>query len=123
MQEAVDHGRVTADDLYEADELANQRTVAHGPLDPDDTWNLWADFANNVYHSWRVGPQLRERPEDEPRVRLPAEPARQYLKWDPKAWFSGSSIPNGTASSSCETRCLHAMLGLRATNQKNERKI
>eukprot|EP00971_Amphidinium_carterae_P295820 5875040-Amphidinium_carterae.1 len=29
-----------------------------------------------VFHFWRlVGPQLRERPEAEPRVRLPREPA------------------------------------------------
>eukprot|EP00971_Amphidinium_carterae_P021974 433399-Amphidinium_carterae.1 len=28
-----------------------------------------------VYHFWRlVGPQLRERPEEQPRARLPAEP-------------------------------------------------
>eukprot|EP00971_Amphidinium_carterae_P291453 5786107-Amphidinium_carterae.2 len=28
-----------------------------------------------AYHFWRlVGPQLRERPEEQPRARLPAEP-------------------------------------------------
>eukprot|EP00971_Amphidinium_carterae_P078713 1557235-Amphidinium_carterae.1 len=58
----------------QADELANQGTDAHGPLDPDATWTRWADFAYEVYHFWRmVGPQFRERLETEPRVRLPAE--------------------------------------------------
>eukprot|EP00971_Amphidinium_carterae_P181289 3596469-Amphidinium_carterae.1 len=33
-----------------------------------------------VYHFWRlVGPQLRERPEEQPRVKLPAEPNHQSL--------------------------------------------
>eukprot|EP00971_Amphidinium_carterae_P105755 2094397-Amphidinium_carterae.1 len=45
-----------------------------GPLEPDAHWLSWADFANKVYHIWRLdGPQLRERPEDERRVRLPVE--------------------------------------------------
>eukprot|EP00971_Amphidinium_carterae_P003232 63736-Amphidinium_carterae.1 len=58
----------------QADELANQGTAAHGPLDLDATWTRWADFANKVYHFWRlVGPQLRERPDTEPRVRLQAK--------------------------------------------------
>eukprot|EP00971_Amphidinium_carterae_P061504 1217423-Amphidinium_carterae.1 len=46
----------------QADELANQGTAAHGPLDPHATWTRLADFANKVYHfsNWRlVGPQLR----------------------------------------------------------------
>eukprot|EP00971_Amphidinium_carterae_P033194 653553-Amphidinium_carterae.1 len=38
--------------------------------------NGQADVLANVCNFWRlVGPQLRERPEDEPRTRLPAEPA------------------------------------------------
>eukprot|EP00971_Amphidinium_carterae_P291909 5794434-Amphidinium_carterae.1 len=41
--------------------LANQGQAARGPLDPDATWTSWANFANKVYHFWRlVGPQLWE---------------------------------------------------------------
>eukprot|EP00971_Amphidinium_carterae_P191005 3790744-Amphidinium_carterae.1 len=29
-------------------------TAAHGPLEPDDTWLQWANFANKVLHSWRL---------------------------------------------------------------------
>eukprot|EP00971_Amphidinium_carterae_P206189 4091751-Amphidinium_carterae.1 len=37
---------------------------------------MGADFANKVFHFWRlVGPRLRERPEEEPRVKLPRQPA------------------------------------------------
>eukprot|EP00971_Amphidinium_carterae_P220165 4370753-Amphidinium_carterae.2 len=44
-------------------------------LEPDSVWSAWQDFAMKVYHLWRlVGPQLRERPEEQPRVKLPAEP-------------------------------------------------
>eukprot|EP00971_Amphidinium_carterae_P044488 874893-Amphidinium_carterae.3 len=79
QQTDVDSGRVTADDCHgngQADVLANQGTAQHGLLDPDVTWHHWADFVNKVHHFWRlVGPQLRERPDDEPRTRLPAEPA------------------------------------------------
>eukprot|EP00971_Amphidinium_carterae_P013871 273298-Amphidinium_carterae.1 len=75
-QADVDNGRITAEDLQgngQADILANEGTAAHGNIDPD-----WADFANKVFHFWRlVGPQLRERPEAEPRVRLPREPAAE----------------------------------------------
>eukprot|EP00971_Amphidinium_carterae_P116143 2301005-Amphidinium_carterae.3 len=66
----VDSGRIAADDLHgngQADALANQGTEAHGPTEPDATWTHWADFAN----------KLRERPEDEPQVRLPAEVAEE----------------------------------------------
>eukprot|EP00971_Amphidinium_carterae_P297842 5917911-Amphidinium_carterae.1 len=43
-------------------------TAAHGALDPDGSWLHWADFANKVFHFWRlVGPSLRERPDEEPR--------------------------------------------------------
>eukprot|EP00971_Amphidinium_carterae_P328060 6459755-Amphidinium_carterae.2 len=53
--------------------LANPGTAAYGPLDPDAAWTSWADFAKKVYHVWRlVGPQLRERPYSEPRVKLQA---------------------------------------------------
>eukprot|EP00971_Amphidinium_carterae_P321770 6395903-Amphidinium_carterae.2 len=83
-QTNVDHGRVTADDFHgngHADVPSNQGTAAHGLLDPDATWTKWADFANKVYHNWRlVSLQLRERPEDEPRVRLPTEPAEEELQ-------------------------------------------
>eukprot|EP00971_Amphidinium_carterae_P329168 6461467-Amphidinium_carterae.1 len=77
-QTDVDNGRVTAEDLHgngQADILANEGTAAHGPLEPDATWLRWADFANKVFHFWRlVGPKLRERPDEEPRIRLPREP-------------------------------------------------
>eukprot|EP00971_Amphidinium_carterae_P016043 316214-Amphidinium_carterae.1 len=47
----------------EVDELANQATAPHNPLDPDATWICCADFANKVYHVWRiVDPQLWVRP-------------------------------------------------------------
>eukprot|EP00971_Amphidinium_carterae_P285532 5669210-Amphidinium_carterae.1 len=76
-QADVDSGRITADDFQgnqQADVLASQGTAQHGPLDPDATWLTWADLAMKMYHFWRlVGPQLRERPEDEPRARFPAE--------------------------------------------------
>eukprot|EP00971_Amphidinium_carterae_P247924 4923033-Amphidinium_carterae.1 len=69
---------VTADGLHgngRADVLANQGTAAHGLLEPDATWTHWADFVNKVFHFWHlVGPQRRERPKDEPRVKLPVEP-------------------------------------------------
>eukprot|EP00971_Amphidinium_carterae_P330822 6464056-Amphidinium_carterae.1 len=80
-QADVDIGRITAEDLHgngQADILANAGTAAHGPLEPEGSWLRWADFANKVFHFWRlVGPQLRERPEGEPRVRLPREPAEE----------------------------------------------
>eukprot|EP00971_Amphidinium_carterae_P002796 55086-Amphidinium_carterae.2 len=70
-------GRITADDFHDngqADQLAKKGTAQQGPLEPDATWLAWADFATKVYHFWRlVGPQLRERPEEEPRARLQAE--------------------------------------------------
>eukprot|EP00971_Amphidinium_carterae_P125782 2491742-Amphidinium_carterae.1 len=48
------------------------------PLDPDPIWLAWEDFASfamKVYQFWRfVGPQLRGRPKEPPRARLPAEP-------------------------------------------------
>eukprot|EP00971_Amphidinium_carterae_P026209 516784-Amphidinium_carterae.2 len=53
----VDLGRVTADDLHangQANVPANQGTAAHGPLEPDATWARWADFANKVFHFWRL---------------------------------------------------------------------
>eukprot|EP00971_Amphidinium_carterae_P060485 1197160-Amphidinium_carterae.1 len=68
----VDSGRMTADDFQgnqQADVPANQGMAQHGPLEPDPTWLTWADFANKVYHFWlQVGPQLRDRPEAEPRA-------------------------------------------------------
>eukprot|EP00971_Amphidinium_carterae_P300434 5969343-Amphidinium_carterae.2 len=70
-QSDVDISRITADDLHgngQADILANEGTAAHGPLEPEDTWFRWTDFANKVFHFWRlVGPRLRERPDEEPR--------------------------------------------------------
>eukprot|EP00971_Amphidinium_carterae_P145912 2892046-Amphidinium_carterae.3 len=75
LEERQPHS-VLSDCNQQADVLANQGTAQHDPLDPDATWLTWADFATKVYHFWRlVGPQLRERPEEEPRARLPAEPA------------------------------------------------
>eukprot|EP00971_Amphidinium_carterae_P274226 5442339-Amphidinium_carterae.1 len=56
-QDTVDRGVVTAEDHHgngQADVLANQGTAAHGPLDPDATWTRWADFADKVYHFWRL---------------------------------------------------------------------
>eukprot|EP00971_Amphidinium_carterae_P267236 5301162-Amphidinium_carterae.2 len=51
--------------------LANEGFAEHGPLEPEETWVRWTDFANKVFHFWRlVGPRLR----DEPRIRLPREP-------------------------------------------------
>eukprot|EP00971_Amphidinium_carterae_P010294 203384-Amphidinium_carterae.1 len=52
----------------QADVLANAGTEEHGRLDPDASWLRWAQFAHSVFHFWRlVGPQLRDRPDDEPR--------------------------------------------------------
>eukprot|EP00971_Amphidinium_carterae_P342468 6481773-Amphidinium_carterae.1 len=80
-QADVDIGRTTADDLHgngQADILANEGTAAHGDLDPEGAWTRWAVFANKVFHFWRlVGPSLRERPDDEPRVKLPRQPAAE----------------------------------------------
>eukprot|EP00971_Amphidinium_carterae_P335325 6471129-Amphidinium_carterae.1 len=77
-QADVDSGRLTVDHFQgkqQADLLADQGTAQHGPLDPDPVWLTWQDFAIKVYRFWRlVGPQLRERPEEQPRARLPAEP-------------------------------------------------
>eukprot|EP00971_Amphidinium_carterae_P178785 3546293-Amphidinium_carterae.1 len=61
--------------IQQADLLANQGTALHGPLEPDPGWLTWQDFAMKVYHFWRlVGPQLRDRPEEQPRVKLRANP-------------------------------------------------
>eukprot|EP00971_Amphidinium_carterae_P316617 6293720-Amphidinium_carterae.4 len=47
--------------------LRIQGTAQHGPLEPDLVWLTWRDFAMKVYHFWRlVGPQLRERPKEQP---------------------------------------------------------
>eukprot|EP00971_Amphidinium_carterae_P199405 3957473-Amphidinium_carterae.1 len=77
-QTDVDLGRVTAEDLHgngQADILANEGTAAHGPLEPDATWLYGADFANRVFHFWRlVGPKLRDKPDAKPRIWLPREP-------------------------------------------------
>eukprot|EP00971_Amphidinium_carterae_P121480 2405802-Amphidinium_carterae.1 len=76
QQTGVDPSRVTADDLHgngQADVFANQGTATHGTLEPDVTWTRWADFADKVFHFWRLVSQLRERREDEPRVKLQAE--------------------------------------------------
>eukprot|EP00971_Amphidinium_carterae_P340205 6478411-Amphidinium_carterae.2 len=54
---SVESGRITAEDVHgngQADVLANQRTVDHGPLEPDAPWNGWADFANKVCHFCRL---------------------------------------------------------------------
>eukprot|EP00971_Amphidinium_carterae_P245829 4882288-Amphidinium_carterae.1 len=60
------HHICTADDL-----LANRGTAKHVPLEPDATWTRWADFANKVFHFWRlVGPRFRERPQDEPKGQI-----------------------------------------------------
>eukprot|EP00971_Amphidinium_carterae_P119659 2370693-Amphidinium_carterae.1 len=87
-KEDVDSGRITANDLHgnkQVDVLANEGTAAHGPLEPNANWLSWADFANRVYHFWRlVGPQLRERPDNEPRVRLPAEEVMETPAVGPK---------------------------------------
>eukprot|EP00971_Amphidinium_carterae_P090332 1788686-Amphidinium_carterae.4 len=56
-QTDVDNGKITAEDLHgngQADQLANEGTAAHGPLEPDATWLKWTDFANKVYHVWRL---------------------------------------------------------------------
>eukprot|EP00971_Amphidinium_carterae_P325884 6456414-Amphidinium_carterae.1 len=56
-------------------------------LAPDATWDNWADFANKVFHFWRlVGPQLRGRPDSVPWVRLPpvvtdGTPDAGILEW------------------------------------------
>eukprot|EP00971_Amphidinium_carterae_P193672 3842890-Amphidinium_carterae.1 len=77
-QADVDSGRIAAEDFQgnqQADLFANQGTALHGPLEPDPVWLAWQDFAMKVYHFWRlVGPQLCERPEEQPRVKLLAEP-------------------------------------------------
>eukprot|EP00971_Amphidinium_carterae_P348996 6490784-Amphidinium_carterae.2 len=78
-QTDVDSGRATVDDYQgnqQADLLANQGTEQHGPLEPDPVSLSWQDFAMKVYHIWRlVGPQLRDRPKEQPRVKLPTEPS------------------------------------------------
>eukprot|EP00971_Amphidinium_carterae_P222859 4422571-Amphidinium_carterae.2 len=76
-QTDVDSGRATVDDYQgnqQADRLANQGTEQHGPLEPDPVWLTWQDVATKVYNFWRlVGPQLRDRPEEQPRVKFPTE--------------------------------------------------
>eukprot|EP00971_Amphidinium_carterae_P027766 547481-Amphidinium_carterae.1 len=77
-QSDVDSGRITVDDCqghHQADLLANQGTAQHGRLEPDSVWLTWQDFAMKVYNFWRlVGPQLCDRPKEQPRVKLPTEP-------------------------------------------------
>eukprot|EP00971_Amphidinium_carterae_P243206 4829841-Amphidinium_carterae.1 len=82
----------------QADELANQGTAAHGPLDPDDTWTSWAD--------WEQGLPLLEVSGSATRVSFPAE----ALAADPADpgnignGFPGSSFQSWTASA-CGTSC------------------
>eukprot|EP00971_Amphidinium_carterae_P041829 821958-Amphidinium_carterae.1 len=107
-QADVDIGRITADDLHgngQADILANEGTAAHGDLEPEDTWLRWADFANEVFHFWRlVGPHLREKPDEEPRVKLPRELVAEEPEVPLRGMVPGSTLPTWTASSSGETR-------------------
>eukprot|EP00971_Amphidinium_carterae_P208489 4136699-Amphidinium_carterae.1 len=65
---AVDNGMLTAANLHgngQVDELANQGTAAHGPLELDATWICWSDFANTIlaWLEWctlkQLGPHLR----------------------------------------------------------------
>eukprot|EP00971_Amphidinium_carterae_P023794 469064-Amphidinium_carterae.1 len=54
-------------------------------MDNPMSWLSWADFANKVYHFWLlVKPQLCERPEDKPRVRLPAEVVEETPEVGPR---------------------------------------
>eukprot|EP00971_Amphidinium_carterae_P265628 5269884-Amphidinium_carterae.1 len=74
---AAEQGQVREKDFHgkgQADRLANLDTAEHAPLESTTSWVYWADFANKVFHFWRlVGPLLRERLDTAPRVRLPPE--------------------------------------------------
>eukprot|EP00971_Amphidinium_carterae_P228177 4526207-Amphidinium_carterae.1 len=107
----------------QADSLANEGTAAHGPLEPDATWLRWTDFANKVFHFWRlVGPRLRERPDEEPRIRLPKEQVAE----EPEVPLRGMVFPEApfhwTSSSCGETRRLLAVSGLYQTDWKGQGK-
>eukprot|EP00971_Amphidinium_carterae_P081987 1622143-Amphidinium_carterae.1 len=70
-QTTVDRGMVTASDLHgnsQPNEMADQKTAAHGHLEPNVTWTHGANFANKVFHFGKLlGPRLRVRPDSERR--------------------------------------------------------
>eukprot|EP00971_Amphidinium_carterae_P102346 2026227-Amphidinium_carterae.4 len=81
-QADVDSGRVTVDDFQGNQQAdisefsANQGTEQHGLFEPDPVWLSWQTFAMKVCHFWRlVGPQLRDRPEEQTCVKLPTPAA------------------------------------------------
>eukprot|EP00971_Amphidinium_carterae_P289910 5756530-Amphidinium_carterae.1 len=71
-----------------ADTAANNRTRTHvpfEPFEPFEEWQHWGTVCQAVRHFWLlVGPKMRIRPEQWPRVRLPplnlsrAEVARSW---------------------------------------------
>eukprot|EP00971_Amphidinium_carterae_P223403 4432608-Amphidinium_carterae.1 len=56
-----------------ADVAANKGTSEHVPFAPPEKWKQWSTVCQAVHNFWIiVGPKLRVRPEQWPRVRLPA---------------------------------------------------
>eukprot|EP00971_Amphidinium_carterae_P168976 3347521-Amphidinium_carterae.1 len=67
-----------------ADTAANNGTRAHVPLEPSEEWKHWGTVSQAVrYFGLLVGPKLRTRPENWPRVRLAAPEVQNLclLRW------------------------------------------
>eukprot|EP00971_Amphidinium_carterae_P028195 555248-Amphidinium_carterae.1 len=72
----AEEGRVDGSDLHgnhQADVAANRGTSEHVPFEPSEEWKHWSAVCQAVRNIWLlVGPKLRNRPEQWPRIRLPA---------------------------------------------------
>eukprot|EP00971_Amphidinium_carterae_P276004 5476842-Amphidinium_carterae.1 len=89
----VDLGRITTDDLHgngQADVLANQGIAAHGPLEPDDTWTRWADFANKMDQWSSYRPSLQLKPQ-------------RFQSKDMKLTYNAWSVVDKPAKGTCSS--------------------
>eukprot|EP00971_Amphidinium_carterae_P130551 2586388-Amphidinium_carterae.1 len=77
----AEEGRMARSDLHgnhQADVAANKGTREHVPLEPSSEWKQWSTVCQVVRNfGLFVGPKLRSRPEQRPRVRLPAPEPEQ----------------------------------------------
>eukprot|EP00971_Amphidinium_carterae_P026183 516378-Amphidinium_carterae.4 len=88
----AEEGRVDRSDLHgncQADVAANRGTREHLPLEPSDDWKQWSTVCQAVRNFWLLmGPKLRSRAEQWPRVRLPApEPVPEVVESERFARF------------------------------------
>eukprot|EP00971_Amphidinium_carterae_P279935 5557128-Amphidinium_carterae.1 len=65
-----------------------QSTCEHVPLELSEEWKQWSTVCQAVRNFWLlVGPKLRIRPEQWPRVRLPVEPELAVVGSEGPVWF------------------------------------